>query len=122
MAGETKSTTKLVVFCKLPSGIAFPLSNGEQLVLKGWHHPGAIGAADGSGHGVTYGVDPDAWADVKKRYASHPVIANEVAFAQDQAKADEGAEKAQEHTDRVGLEPINPAADASKDDGKNIEA
>ena len=81
---ETAKTTN--VFCKLPSGIRFPLEDGD-VRLVGGNHPEAV-----VGFGKTV-VKTDDWEVVSKRYSNHPAMQNGSIYAI--ANANDGKKEAQ---------------------------
>lgn len=100
----------VTVYCKLPSGLAFPLQMPEN---AGADFDGQVGSTlvlygsnAGAGHsfcgfGVTR-VKEDIWNQVLKHYKGHPAIANQVVFAGSQAEAKE------KQGVKTGLEYLNP--------------
>lgn len=104
---------KIIVACRHPSGVNFPLPDGRTLTLAGaYTHnsfdpkigrllPGAVGLTE---------VEDSVWDKVKEDYADHPLLTTGAVFAQDtagkakaQAKAD-----APDKNEMAGIDPQKP--------------
>lgn len=120
-----KVSNPLTVYCKLPHGIRYTLSNGDELRLVGalgderspLQTAGMPGRDSIAGFGVTRSVDPSAWEEIVKSHGKSLAHVNGLIFAHDSDKSgvSEAKEKKAEPT---GFEPMDPSKDPMRDDGK----
>jgi hypothetical protein len=120
-----KPSNPLTVYCKLPHGIRYTLSNGDELRLVGalgderspLQTAGMPGRDSIAGFGVTRNVDPSAWEEVVKSHGKSLAHVNGLIFAHESDKSgvSEAKEKKAEPT---GFEPMDPSKDPMRDDGK----